>query len=149
MKVSQLRAIAHNLADSLSSEDSRFLGYGIEPSLWDNIDRLPQRRLRVDLLTGDVDAQSIPAKLQAHLRTFAKHAAEFILEQELDPLDISAMEVEYRRAPEVLPSRKEALVIIERMDGKKIEDRYVGDPLKRPRYVDGLGRIRTDRRKPS
>lgn len=149
MKMAHLRAAAHNLADSLSSECSSFQGYAYT-ELWDHIDRLPERRLELDLLTGGVLSNWVPSALQEHLRTFARYVPQFLREQKCDPDEVLAVRVEFRRITP-LPaggSVREALVSVASSDGETIADRYIGNPLKRARYVDIQGRVRTDRRPP-
>ena len=144
MKKSHLRSVVHNLTDSLSSECSTFLGYAYS-GLWEHIDRLPAQRLEVDLLTG-VSTPPVSTELQQHLKNFAHEVPKFLRGQHCDLSELSALRVEFRRSLMALPSRKEAIISIERTDGSKIVDRYVGDPLKRPQYLDIQGRRRTNRR---
>ena len=149
MKMAHLRAAAHNLADSLSSECSTFQGFAYT-ALWDHIDKLPERRLQIDLLTGGVLSNWVPPELQDHLRTFARFVPQFLREQKCDPAEVLALRVEFRRT-EPLPdggAGREALVSAARSSGDTMVDRYVGNPLRRARYIDIQGRVRTDRRRP-
>jgi hypothetical protein len=143
MKLSHLRAAAHNLADSISSEVSSLLGYS-PFGLWEHIAQRADQRLQLDLLTGEVMSTGAPTELQDRLRDCARIVPNFLREQRCDPSVVSSIRVEFRRTEMVLPSRKEAVVSIELADGRTSVDRYVGDPLKRPRRLDSQGRIRPD-----
>lgn len=147
--MAHLRAAAHNLTDSLSSECSTFQGYAYT-GLWEHIDRLPEHRLELDLLTGSVLSNWVPSALQEHLRTFARYVPQFLREQRCDPAEVLAIRVLFR-STKPLPAGgggREALVSVVKATGETAVDRYIGNPLRRGRYLDVQGRVRPDRRRP-
>lgn len=149
MKHAHLRAAAHNMADSISSECS-FLGFDLTFPLWDFVDDSPQRRLRVDLLSGKILTAAAPVdRMRSFFESFASVVPEILAQHRCDPRRVAALEVEFRRSADALPSRREVLVMVEQADGRKSTDRYVGNPLRRARRVDALGRIRRERNTPA
>ena len=134
------------MADSISSECS-FLGHDYDFPLWSYIDELPEKRLRVDLLRGSILTVEVKSdRVREFFADFAKEVPKILTQHLCIPGQVRAIELEFRRSLRALPSQKEVLVRVEQAGGRATTDSYVGTPLKRERNLDGLGRIRRNRK---
>lgn len=139
MKIAHLKAAAHNMADSISSECS-LISWDYDFHLWSYIAQNPEQRLRVNLLTGELRSEGLwPTRVSKFFADFAGIVPEMLAKHECPIEEVSAIEVEFCR----LPIDKEVTVTVQQANGKASTDRYVGTPLARPRILDNLGRIRT------
>lgn len=144
MKHDALRSAAHNIADSLASECSSYLGYR-EIKLWDAVDRQPAHSLLFDALTGEAIDAEIDADLRRDLADFSIFVGALLRDQSCNPEDVTTLRIEFRRSSLEPLSRKEVRVTVAQRNGRQSTDIYLGAVLKRPRLVDSRGRIRRQR----
>lgn len=135
MKHDQLRSIAHNLADSLAS-NCFIIGFA-------SIDMIAEAKANtegevvVDFLTGRILGRGSP-ELHEVMASFAKVIPDFCEKNGVDFADIASLTAKF--SARSLDLRTE-VVVVDHM-GRRTTDRYDGIPLKRPKVLDALGRLR-------
>ena len=135
MKHDQLRSIAHNLADSLTS-NCFIIGYA-------SIDMIAEAKANadgeivVDFLTGSILGRGSP-DLHHVMASFAKVIPDFCEKNGVDSADIAILTAKF--SARGLGLRTEVVVVDHK--GRRTTDRYDGIPLKRPKVLDALGRVR-------
>ena len=151
MKQADLRAAAHNIADSLSGEFSFVLGIFQVP-VWDAVDASPSGEVTLDLLRGEVIPEACDEQLHRAIEQAALVLPEFLRKHSCDPDQVTKLEMVLRRGNHrefptaSAEGQREVIVTVAQQDGTESTDRYVGMPLTRPRKLDALGRLRTERK---
>ena len=140
MKHDELRAIAHNIADSLASG----MGFPIGvyyTNIFEEAQRDPEGYIAVDFLKGTVSRGTASDSLKKAISLYRdaleqlceKHGASIFCFQKLD--------VRYSNAA----MEPWVIITIEDENGKLSTDEYKGLPLKRIKTIDSRGRVRTER----
>ena len=135
MKHDQLRSIAHNLADSLAS-NCFIIGYAYIDIIAESTANA-DGEIVVDFLTGKIVGQASP-ELHEVMASFAKVIPDFCVRNGVDSSDISELTAKF--STDVMGLTTEVSVVDRK--GRRTTDKYVGIPLKRPRVLDDLGRVR-------
>ena len=135
MKHDQLRSIAHNLADSLAC-GCFIIGYA-DIDMAAEAMANPDGEIVVDFLTGIIVGRA-SLELREVMASFAEAIPDFCVKNGVDAADFAKLTAKF--SFDVLELRTEVAVADRK--GRHTTDRYVGIPLKRPRVLDGLGRIR-------
>lgn len=137
MKHAKLRAVAHNLADSLASGVSLLTG-AYELDLYGDAARAPGERLVLDLMNGAVIEGALSPALATALARLGPEFARLCAAAGTEPGDC-------RRAIARFHARAGACgftLLIEDRAGRTTEADYEGTPAHRARDRDAQGRIR-------
>ena len=140
MKHNKLRSIAHNIADSLAS------GIGLPIGIWmTNIfgeaKRSPGGFITVNFLNGEVLVGKASRSLTKAVRRYSEAFPDFCERQGATISHFRELTVRYSA-----DLHRRVLVTIEDQKGRRSTDQYLGNPLRRVKTVDKLGRIRTKRK---
>jgi hypothetical protein len=141
MKHAQLKAIAHNVADSLGGGICLMIGY-FAVDVYSDARNSPTGTIRVDLLRGIVTEGDAEVTFLAALKRIPA-----ALSEQCDKAGGSWDE--YRRAEVIFHGRRAEpafTVIVEDKFGKRTETDYQGSPARRSKVIGTKGEVR---RKPS
>ncbi len=137
MKFNQLRAIGHNIADSLADGNGFLIGhYNIR--LFEEVRRSSEGLIEVDFLTG---ASSGGQPSPALARAFALYS------QALPVLCVrhGISGATFRQLSARFFADGRFVVTVEDSEGRSVTDEYVGSPGRRIQVLDPRGRIRRKR----
>ncbi len=140
MRFNTLRSVAHNIADSLACG----MGFMIdvyETSVFEEASETSTGFLEVNFLTGTTSSTT-SAPLKRAIELYAE-ALGPLCERHGVPLS-SFSQLTARYIPDSTGFGRFDVFISDR-EGRSVEDHYVGQPGRRPRVVDKLGRVRADR----
>jgi hypothetical protein len=140
MKHSQLRSIAHNIADSLAS------GIGLPIGVWmTNIfgeaRRSPEGFITVNFLNGEIVGGKASGSLSRAVRRYSEALPDLCQKQGATVSHFRKLTARYSA-----DLHRRVLVTIEDQNGRRSTDAYLGNPLGRVKTVDKLGRVRTKRK---
>ena len=141
MKFGTLRAIAHNVADSLGSGIGMLLGV-YEMDVLGEAARNPQGFIRVDFLMGTATHGGVSPSLTDAIAKYRAALPELCAKHGASIDDFRELSARYFAAG---LSRRIAVTIEDR-NGPRPEHEYLGIPVRRAKVMDRLGRIRTNRR---
>jgi hypothetical protein len=141
MKTSVLRAIAHNVADSLASGVGWLIGM-YQMDVFDEASRSRDGVVTVDFLAGKATRGDVSLKLADAIRKYREVLPEFCAKHGASVQDFAELSVDYYGV-----AKRRVVVTVKDPGGHRSVDEYVGWPLKRIKFMDRLGRIRTRRRK--
>jgi hypothetical protein len=140
MKFDELRSIGHNIADSLASGIGLLIGV-YEIDVFDEVDRSPEGFIEVNFLTG-TSSGALPSPSLARAFTLYGEALNSLCEKH--GTSASAFrKLNARYSVDV--ASKRFSVTVEDQNGRRTTDEYIGSPGKRARFLDPLGRVRTER----
>jgi hypothetical protein len=129
MKLGILKAIGHNIADSLASGIGLMVGhYTMDVFL--EAQGEPEGFVVVDFLNGSTEANTVSADFRQALRLYERALPELCMKHGVDPTEITKLEARY--GTDRVYGRH-FTVTVEQRDGKYSTDRYIGVPGKRLR----------------
>jgi hypothetical protein len=138
VKVRSLRAIAHNIADSLASGIGLLIGV-YEMSVFDEAARSPERFITVDFLKGAAIAGRPSESLARAIALYGDALAELCAKHGTTPAAFRELTARYS----IDAFDRHIVVTVEDQRGRRSVKNYVGIPARRIKVVDRLGRIRT------
>lgn len=137
MKFDELRAIGHNIADSLASGIGLLIGY-YQMDIFGEAGRSPEGFITVDFLTGTCPVGT-PSQSLARAIALYKDALSDLCTRH--GTSISAFrELTARYSVDAYGTR--FIVTTEDQQGHRSTDDYVGVPGRRPKVIGHLGRVR-------
>ncbi|WP_424630198.1 hypothetical protein [Bradyrhizobium sp. SYSU BS000235] len=136
MKHSELRAIAHNFADSLAS--GLHIDYGGRSDIFGEISQSPEKYIVVDFLTGDVEGCQPSQVLRGAIAYYKKTLPEFFEKNHASVSDVRELKVRYY----FVLIEKRFLVTFTDARGRQSITEYGGWGGKRVKVLDWLGRLR-------
>lgn len=137
MKFSTLKAIAHNMADSVGSGIGLMVGV-YEMDIYGEAAASSDRYIEVDFLTGETSGGRCSAGLVKALTLYRDALPEFCQRHGVDAHDFRELTVRFSGTH----VRTGFTVTVEDQQGRRSVDTYEGIPGKRVRVLDRLGRIR-------
>lgn len=138
MKIGVLRAIGHNVADSLGSGIGLLIGV-YEMDVFGEAKKSPGGVIGVDFLSGEAEQGKVSPALKRAIAKYrdvlpalcAKHGAS------ID--DFKTLTARYS-----IVNRRTLVMVRDRI-GRCFVDEYVGNPARHIKVTDHLGRVRTKR----
>lgn len=143
MKYDQLRAMAHNIADSLASGLCLMIGFR-DVDVFAEARKSPDRALRVDFLSGTVSGVTPSRALREAVSAFWNALPEICAKHRVPVTSVRELSAVFHAA-DVNPM---VTVTVEDDKGRRSCDDYAGTPLKKIRVLDSLGRVRRQKRCP-
>lgn len=141
MKIGTLRAIAHNIADSLGSGIGMLIGV-YEMDVFGEAARSPNGVMAVDFLAGKVATGVGSPHLVDALAKYRKALPELCKKHGASIEDFRELSARY--SSDAFNRRID--VTVEDRNGRRVEDAYIGTPARHVKVIDQIGRIRTKRR---
>ncbi|QKD16232.1 hypothetical protein [Mesorhizobium sp. NZP2077] len=138
MKHDDLRAIAHNIADSLASGYSALSGY-YGADVFGEAATSPQSYLTVDFLAGKVTEGTASEYLSTVIARYRDVLPDFCTRNGAALSDFRQLTARFsdgRRG-------KHMIITVEDSRGRQSTTEYVGMPGRRIKVIDSLGRVRT------
>lgn len=138
MKLGILKAIAHNLADSVACGLGLMIGL-YEMDVFGEAAATPEGSIEVDFLTGATSGGKPSARLARALELYSQEALPRLCERHgASPSDFRELKVRFRSSG--LSGRFE--VMVEDREGRRAIAEYEGQGGRRVKVLDRLGRIR-------
>lgn len=137
MEHAELRAIVHNVADSLGSGIGLMIGH-YETDVYGEALRSPEGAITVDFLKGTVIEGEPSASLAASVALYRDALASLCFKAGGSLADFA--EAKTRFYSDALDRR--FTVTVESQDGRRSTTDYAGVPGKRVKILDALGRLR-------
>jgi hypothetical protein len=144
MKFNVLRAIGHNIADSLASGIGMLIGI-YEMDIFGEARRSPDRCITVDFLSGKAVSGHVSLPLSRAIARYGNALAEFCSKHGASPSDFRVLTACY--SSDIFGPR--FVVTVESQQGRRAVDEYIGWPGRRIRILDQLGRVRRKRSRTS
>jgi len=138
MKIGVLRAIAHNIADSLGSGIGLLIGV-YEMDVFGEAKKSPGGVIVVDFLTGKAAKGRVSAGLKRALAKYRDVLPELCARHGASIDDFKTLTAHYSTV------NRRILVTVRDRIGRCVADEYVGTPARHVKVVDELGRVRTKR----
>src|SRR6185312_12515338 len=140
MKIGLLRAIAHNIADSLGSSIGLLIGvYGM--NVFGEAKRSPGGVVCIDFLAGKATKGKISPALKAAIVKYRTALPNLCAKHGATIEDFKTLTVTY--STDRLNQRI-AVMVRDRL-GRCCVDEYIGIPARREKVMDRHGRVRTKR----
>jgi len=140
MKIGTLRAIAHNVADSLGSGIGLLIGV-YEMDVFGEAKKSPGGVISVDFLAGKVTRGKVSRALSAAIAKYRKVLPTLCAKHGASIDDFKMLAASY--STDTINRR--TIVRIRDRIGRCYVDEYVGTPARHVKVTDRLGRIRTKR----
>jgi hypothetical protein len=140
MKIGTLRAIAHNVADSLGSGIGMLIGV-YDMNIFGEATRSPGKVISVDFLAGKATKGRVSSKLRAAISKYGKALPNLCAKHGASIEDFKTLTVSYS----TVGSTRRIIVNIQDRIGRCYVDEYIDIPARRVKVTDQLGRIRTKR----
>jgi hypothetical protein len=137
VKFDCLRSIAHNVAASLASGCSVLVG-AYEMDIFGEAARSPEGFIAVDFLTGAASGGTPSAALAAAIAKYREGLADLRLKHGVPAGAFKQLSARYAASP--LGIR--FVVTVTDQTGRTSIDEYEGEDGRRPKVLDGLGRVR-------
>jgi hypothetical protein len=137
MKFDQLRAIGHNIADSLADGNGFLIGH-YDMRLFEEVRLSAEGFIEVDFLTGTSSGGRPSAELA---RAFSLYCGAL----PLLCLKHGISGAVFRQLRARFFNDRHFTVTVEDNEGRRVTDEYVGSPGRRIKVVDTRGRVRTKR----
>jgi len=138
MKFDVLRAIGHNLADSLGSGIGLLVGI-YQCDVYGEAKARNDKEITVDFLKGEALGQAVSSTLAGAIARYRSGLADLCAKHGISPEAFAELTARYsvdRIGPRVD-------VIVADHFGHRAEDHYIGIPARRVKALDRLGRVRT------
>jgi hypothetical protein len=142
MKIGTLRAIAHNIADSLGSGIGMLIGV-YDMDVFGEARKNFQKSIRVDFLAGKVTRGVVSASLAAAIEKYRRALPALCAKHGASMADFKTLSARYS----IDRLERRILVTVRHRDGRCYVDEYVGTPARHIKVTDHLGRVRTRRGK--
>jgi hypothetical protein len=140
MKIGTLRAIAHNIADSLGSGCGLLVGV-YEMNVFGEASRSPGGVIDIDFLAGKATRGTASRALKAAIVKYRDVLPAFCAKHGASMEDIKTLSARYAMdAP-----NGRIVVTVQDRTGRCCVDEYRGTPARHVKVVDKQGRIRTKR----
>jgi hypothetical protein len=140
MKIGTLRAIAHNIADSLGSDLGVLAGvYYV--NVFGQARRSPGEVVSIDFLAAKATKGRISPALKTAIAKYRKALPNLCAKHGASVEDFKTLTASY--STETL-DRRIVVTIRDRL-GRCCVDEYIGTPARRVKVTDRLGRVRTKR----
>jgi hypothetical protein len=139
MKMGVLRAIAHNVADSLGSGIGLLVGV-YEMDVFGEAKRSPNRTIIVDFLKGKATGARVSSVLAGAITKYREALPKLCAKHGATIDDFKALTAKYSSF------NRRIVVTVQDRIGRCYVDEYVGIPAKHIKFLDKLGRVRTRRR---
>ena len=141
MKIGILRAIAHNVADSLGSGCGLLIGvYDI--NVYGEAKKSPGGEIAIDFLAAKATQGKVSPALAATIKKYREALPSLCAKHGASLEDFKSLTARY--SADVI-NRRIVVTVRDRM-GRCCVDEYVGIPARHIKVTDHLGRIRTKRR---
>jgi hypothetical protein len=137
MKFDQLRAVGHNIADSLADGNGFLIGH-FDMRLFEEVRQSSEGFIEVDFLTGASSGGSVSPDLQRAFLLYSGALPLLCLKH-----GFSGAAFKQLRARFFADGR--FAVTVENNEGRYVTDEYVGSPGRRIKTLDPRGRIRRKR----
>ena len=137
MKHDELRAIAHNIADSLASGYSALSGY-FGADVFGEAAKSPQGYMTVDLLVGKITEGTASEYLSTVIARYRDILPDFCTRNGAALSDFRQLTVRFSDGRH----GGHMIITVEDSRGRRSTTEYVGLPGKRIKILDRLGRIR-------
>ena len=139
MKIGVLKAVGHNLADSIACGMGFMVGV-YEMDIFREAGATPEGYIEVDFLTGDTSGGKPSASLAQGLKLYSEDALPSLLGSHGASLS-DVRELKVRFWPSTMFGRFE--VTVENKSGSRAKTEYEGLPAHRIKTLDKLGRVRS------
>lgn len=140
MKIGTLRAIAHNLADSLGSGIGLLIG-AYEMNVFGEARRSPGGAICIDFLAGKAAQGRVSPSLAAAIAKYRDVLPDLCSRSGASVEDFRTLTASYSSDA---VHRRIVVSVRDRL-GRCSVDEYIGTPARRIKTLDALGRIRTRR----
>jgi len=140
MKIGTLRAIAHNVADSLGSGIGMLIGV-YDMDVFGEALRSPGKAISIDFLSAKATKGRVSSKLRAAIVKYRKALPNLCDKHGVSIEDFKTLTASYS----TVESTRRIVVNIQDRVGRCYVDEYIGIPARRVKVTDRLGRIRTKR----
>jgi hypothetical protein len=140
MKLGTLKAISHNVADSLGSGIGMLIGV-YEMNVFGEAARTSNGSITGDFLAGKAIDVAVSPKLAAAIAKYRAALPELCSKHGASIEEFKELSARY--FAHTLEQRM--VVRIQDRNGRISEDEYIGTPARRRKVRDRLGRIRTKR----
>jgi hypothetical protein len=140
MKIGTLRAIAHNIADSLGSGCGMLIGV-YEMNVYGEARKNPGREIAIDFLAAKAKQGKVSRALAAAIKKYREALPSLCAKHGASIEDFKTLTARY--SADVF-NRRIVVTVRDRM-GRCYIDEYVGIPARHIKVTDHLGRIRTKR----
>jgi len=143
MKFDALRAIAHNIADSLASGVGLLIGF-YETDVFGEAARSAERFITVDFLTGSSEGGKPSPSLAHAIAHYRAALADLCARHGTSPAAFRELTARYSTDSH---GRRFVVTVVDRREHRSV-DEYVVVPGRRVRTLDPLGRVRRASRRP-
>lgn len=140
MRIGTLRAIAHNIADSLGSGIGLMIGV-YDMNVFGEATKSPGGTIRIDFLAGKATRGNVSRNLKTAIAKYRKALPALCEKHGASIEDFKELSARYSMDA----FNRRILVTIRAQDGRCYVDEYIGTPARRVKVTDRLGRIRTKR----
>jgi hypothetical protein len=140
MKIGTLRAIGHNIADSLGSGCCLLVGV-YEMNVFGEASRSPNGVIDIDFLAGKATRGTASRALKAAIAKYREVLPAFCAKHGASMEDIKTLSARYSMD---VPTGRIVVTVQDRADRCWV-DEYRGTPARHVKVVDKQGRIRTKR----
>ena len=137
MKFNTLRAIAHNIADSLGSGIGLLIGV-YQTDIFGEAKHSPEQRITVNFLSGKATNGVVSSSLAGAIERYQSALSELCTRHGTSPAAFSTLLASYSSDR----FSRRIVVTVEDHYGHTSVDEYVGTPARRVKVLDALGRIR-------
>jgi hypothetical protein len=141
MKIGTLRAIAHNVADSLGSGIGLLIGV-YEADVFGEAARAAEGFIGVDFLMGRATDGVVSSSLARAIAKYREALPDLCAKHGASVEDFRELSARYS----IDTFNRRITVTVEDRGGRRAVDEYVGTPARHVKATDRLGRIRTRRR---
>lgn len=140
VKIGILRAIAHNVADSLGSGMGLLIGV-YHMNVFGEATRSPRGVIGIDFLAGKATRGTVSPALQAAIAKYRKSLPALCEKHGATVEDFKTLSARYS----VDTFNRRIIVTVRDREGRCYVDEYIGTPARHVKVSDRLGRIRTKR----
>jgi hypothetical protein len=140
MKIGTLRAIAHNVADSLGSGCGLLIGV-YDMNIYSEVNKSPNKVITIDFLAAKVTQGKVSRSLAAAIYKYRMALPTLCDKHGATIEDFKTLTARY--SADVF-NRRIVVTVRDRL-GRCYVDEYVGIPARHVKVTDHLGRIRTKR----
>lgn len=131
MRISKLKSVGHNIADSLASGIGMLIGvYAM--NIFNEASSGSEGFIEVDFLSGKVEGSPVSASLSRAINLYKDALPDLCAKHGLEVFEIKALNARFGTDPVYGPH---FAVTVECNDGKRSTDQYVGTPGRRLRTV--------------
>ena len=141
MKFGQLKSVGHNIADSLASGIGLMIGV-YEMDVFAEAAASPEGFIEADFLSGATIGGPTTPSLARAISLYSEALPDLCKREGISVEDFRELKVRFSGTG----FSRRFLVTVEDRLGRRSQDEYFGSPGKRARWLDPLGRVRTNRK---